>query len=49
MYKILIELNDDELQLLTQEEFDKMNDELEEYDGIYPYIFRGYVYDEKQK
>jgi hypothetical protein len=43
--KILIELSDKQLQLLTEEEFDKMNEELDEFDGIYPYIIKGYVYD----
>lgn len=49
MYKILIELNGGEMQLLTQKEFKEMNDELDEYDGIHPYIILGYLYDTIQK
>jgi hypothetical protein len=45
--QILIELNDNELKLMAEEEFEKMKDELDEFDGIHPYIIKGWLHDKK--
>ena len=45
--QVLLKLNDDELKLMTEEEFEKMKDELDEFDGIHPYIIMGWLHDKK--
>ena len=40
--KYLIEING-ELKVMTFDEYDKMNAELDEFDGIQPYIIKGRV------
>lgn len=41
--KVVIEQSDSHLEIMTEEEFEKMKEELDEYDGIHPYIFKGYL------
>lgn|SRR5574343_651091 len=45
--QVLLKLNDDELKLMAEEEFEKMKDELDEFDGIHPYIIMGWLHDKK--
>ncbi len=45
--KILIENHCHDLILLTEKEFEKMNESFDEFDGISPYIILGYVHDKK--
>lgn len=41
--QVLIKLNDEYLQIMSIDEYNKMINDLDEYDGIEGYIFKGYV------
>ena len=45
--KVVIEQSDSTIDIMTEEEFEKIKDELDEFDGIHPYIFKGWLTDSR--
>lgn len=41
--QVVIEQSDSTVEIMTEEEFQKMKDDLDEFDGIHPYIFLGWL------